>query len=61
MSRRDWHTQHKALEVKVQELLRAHAHELEVKEAGLQAMEAQAALCKHLSEKVGVYTLLING
>ena len=40
--------------IKVQEVLKGHAREWEEKEAGLRGMEAQATLCKHLSEKVGI-------
>ena len=49
---RDWSTQYKGLEVRVQAALEEYSQEMVVKAAGQAAMDAQNALCRQLQEKV---------
>ncbi len=49
---RDWSTQSKGLEVRVQAALEEYSREVAAKAAGQVAMEAQTALCRELQEKV---------
>lgn len=49
---RDWQTQYRGLEVRVQRALEDYAEAVVMKEAGQVTMETQATLCRCLHEKV---------
>ena len=51
---RDWATQYKGLEVRVQAALDEYNQKMAVRAASQAAMDTQAALCRDLQDKVGM-------